>query len=449
MYIDYFIEKFKKNPEADALVWNGQVYKYKQVLNYLEKDLTFFRQELKKPSVVSIEGDFSPHSSAILLSLIELGCTVVPLSSSVAHKKEEFKKTAEVEACVILHDDDTFDFIRTGCEVQHPMLLPLLENNTPGLIIFSSGSTGKSKAILHNFVPLLDKYKQDRKCMRMITFLLFDHLGGINTLLYILSNAGFIVTLQSRRPEQVCQLIEKYKVEILPVSPTFINMLLLSEAYKKYDLSSLTLVTYGSEVMPQSTLTRFHELFPQIHMLQTYGLSETGALRTKSKSSDSLWIKLRDSKECQSRIVDGQLQLKGHSDMIGYLNAPSPFTEDGWLKTGDVVETDDTGEYFRILGRHSEIINVGGLKVYPIHVENILMQMDGVEDVAVSGEENLMTGQIVKAKIKLSTNETISAFKKRMRLFCRDQLQNFQIPQKIELVDHMLYNDRFKKIRRG
>jgi len=96
----------------------------------------------------------------------------------------------------------------------------------------------------------------------------------------------------------------------------------------------------------------------------------------------------------QTRIVDGLLEIKAESAMLGYLNHESPFTEDGWFKTGDAVEVD--GEYIRILGRKSEIINVGGEKVYPAEVESVILQMDGVEDAIVTGAENPIIGKIVQ-----------------------------------------------------
>ena len=120
--------------------------------------------------------------------------------------------------------------------------------------------------------------------------------------------------------------------------------------------------------MPENTLERIHELLPGVRLQQTYGLSEVGILRSKSKSSDSLWVKV-GGEGFETRIVDGMLEIKARSAMLGYLNAPSPFTNDGWLKTGDVVEQD--GEYIRILRRDSEIINVGGEKVYPAEVERV------------------------------------------------------------------------------
>lgn len=205
------------------------------------------------------------------------------------------------------------------------------------------------------------------------------------------------------------------------------------------------MVTYCTEVMLESTLLRFHELFPNIKLLQTYGLSEIGIMCSKSKSSDSLWVKI-GGEDFKTRVVDGIPEIKAPSAMLGYLNAPSPFTNDGWFHTGDSVIID--GEYMKILGRKSEIINVGGLKVYPAQVESVLQTMDGVEDIAVSGEENALTGQMVKARVKLSTNEKVSEFKRRMKMFCKGKLENFQIPQKVILVDDAMYGERFKKMRR-
>ncbi|WP_199821056.1 ANL family adenylate-forming protein [Selenomonas massiliensis] len=445
MHIDFFLERFCANSENEAMIWHDKVYTYHDILSYIEQDREKLKESISSPMVVSIEADFSPHAAALLLTLIDLGCVIVPLTESVASKKGEFKDIAQVEATVILHEDDSFSFQTENRRADHEIIQKLKRENHPGLILFSSGSTGKSKAAVHDFLPLLEKFKVPRKCMRMMTFLLFDHIGGINTLLYVLSNTGCIITLDSRQPEAVCRNIEKYHAEVLPTSPSFINLLLLSEAYKSYNVSSLKMVTYGTEAMPESTLKRFHDIFPNVKLLQTYGLSEIGIMRSKSLSSDSLWVKI-GGEDFQTRVVDGLLEVRAKSAMLGYLNAPSPFTEDGWFRTGDEVLVD--GEYFRILGRRSEMINVGGQKVFPAEVESVIQEMDGVEDVAVSGEVNPMLGNIVKARVKIAGNESLADFKKRLRLFCKNRLESYKIPQKVELIDHMMTGSRFKKMRR-
>ena len=179
---------------------------------------------------------------------------------------------------------------------------------------------------------------------------------------HILSNGGVLISVRNRTPQNVCKLISKHKIELLPVSPTFLNLLIVNRAYENYNLSSLKIISYGTEPMPKTTLQKLNQIFPKVKLLQTYGLIELGVLNSKSESKDSLWVKV-GGEGYNTRVVDGILQIKAESAMLGYLNAESPFTDDGWFVTGDqVLQKDD---YIKILGRKSEIINVGGEKVYP------------------------------------------------------------------------------------
>jgi acyl-CoA synthetase (AMP-forming)/AMP-acid ligase II len=131
--------------------------------------------------------------------------------------------------------------------------------------------------------------------------------------------------------------------------------------------------------------------------------------------------------------------------MLGYLNAPSPFDAEGWFNTEDMVEVD--GEYMRFLGRESEIINVGGEKVYPSEVESVLLQMDNVRDATVMGEENPILGNIVVARVSLFEPEDLTSLKRRMREFCRERLEKFKVPAKVELSQADQHSARFKKLR--
>ena len=445
MYIDFMLDVFAENSEKTAIIWHEKETSYSELSKLYKKQFGILTEESVRNKVVSLEADFSPLSVATLLVLIELGCIIVPLTKFVDNKKTRFREIAEVEKIISIDENDAMSIADTGIAPENSLLKKIKGSTHPGLILFSSGSTGDSKAALHDVIPMLEKFKVPRYAMRSLTFLLFDHIGGFNTLMYNLSNAGCCIMTDKRNPEVICEIISKYNVETLPTSPTFLNLLLLSESYKKYDLSSLSLITYGTEAMPESTLSRIHEIFPNTRLLQTYGLSEIGIMRSKSKSSDSLWVKI-GGEGFETRVVDGMLEVKAKSAMMGYLNAPSPFTEDGWFMTGDEVEVD--GEYMRILGRKSELINVGGLKVFPTEVESVILTMDGVEDVAVSGESSALTGSIVKARVKIATGETIAGFRKRLRAYCKGKLETYKIPQKVVLVDEMMTGARFKKMRK-
>lgn len=445
MHLEFLRDVFAERGDAEAFIWNGDAYTYSWLLRRLDRAAgELDAASIEFGAVVSLEADFSPGAIVTMLALMERSCIVVPLTDSVHELKPEFREVAQVETVIDIDSDDRIEARPTGVGADHDLILELRRRQHPGLVLFSSGSTGKSKAALHDIVPMLAKFRVRRHTLRTITFLLFDHIGGFNTLLYNLSNGGCIVTVPDRRPETVCAAVEQHGVELLPTSPTFLNLLLVSHAYRDHNLSSLKLVTYGTEPMPENTLHRFREVFPDVRLQQTYGSSEVGILRSKSKSSDSLWVKV-GGEGFETRVVDGMLEIKAESAMLGYLNAPSPFTEDGWFKTGDVVQQD--GEYIRILGRDSEIINVGGEKVYPAEVESVLESMDGVDEAVVSGEPHPLTGNIVVARVKLSTDEDLPAFRGRMRAHLRGKLARYKIPQKVELVSESLQGSRFKKMR--
>ncbi len=445
MFIDFLLKVFEEKPDADAIVWKGKVSGY----GWLRERIEYWRKRLEgenvKPgTVVVLEGDFSPNSIALLLALTEMRAIIVPLTKIVKAKREEFIQIARGEKLILLSEDDEAEISDLPYEAKGELFETIRNRNVPGLILFTSGSTGKSKAAVHDFSKLFEKFKVRRHSLRIINFLLFDHWGGLNTMLYALSNGGTIITVQDRSPESVCALVEKHRADLLPSSPTFLNLLIISEAYKKYDLSSLKTISYGAEPMLPHTLRKLSEIFPGTKLLQTYGLIELGVLRSESKSADSLWVKV-GGEGFQTRIVDGILQIKAHSAMLGYLNAPSPFTDDGWFITGDSVEQD--GEYIKILGRKSEMINVGGEKVYPAEVESVIQQMDNVLEAIVYGEKNPITGSIVCAKVNLVKDEDRKAFAKRLKKFCRAKLQNFKVPVKVKVVEEKLVSERFKKSR--
>jgi len=446
MFIDFLVDVFRENSEKDAVIWHNKNYSYQMLIDKIDYWDEYLDQNHVNPgTVIIVEGDFSPSSITLILALIERSCIIVPLTVSISAKRDEFIEIAQGEVILAIDENDQVRLLRSSNITSHHLLRQLIDIGHPGLILFSSGSTGKNKAAVHDLVGILNKFKIRRIARRAITFLLYDHIGGFNTMLYQLSNGGCIVTAQERDPDTVLQIIEKYKVELLPTSPTFVNMILLSEAYKRYDLSSLKMVTYGTEPMHESTLRCFHELFPSIQLLQTYGLSEIGIMRSKSLTSDSLWVKI-GGEGFETRVVDEILQIKAESAMLGYLNAPSPFTEDGWFNTGDRVEI--SGEYLKILGRQSEIINIGGQKVYPAEIESVIQEMENIAEVSVYGEKNAIMGQIVCASIRLRQKEEQKEIFHKIRKYCHGRLQKFQIPVKIKIVENDLHSNRFKKMRR-
>jgi acyl-coenzyme A synthetase/AMP-(fatty) acid ligase len=441
------INKFRQFTDRPSLIWSDKTYTYGWLLeNMAEWEKIFKDQKIFDKKVVAIESEYSPKAVALLVALLKNKFIIVPISSINPEEIKNRIATAEVQVVIKINSTDTHDIEFTDKNFSHPFIKNLVDKSRAGLILFSSGSTGKPKAMVHDLDKLVNVYL-DRKPRNLITLLslLFDHIGGINTLFNILASGGAAVLPSRRDPEEVCELIEKYKAHILPTSPTFLNLIIISDAHKRFDLSSLKLITYGTEPMPQSVLKRLKEVFPKAKILQTFGTSETGIVTTKSKSSESLYMKL-DDKNFEHKIVDGELWIKSKTQILGYLNQDNPFTKDGWFPTGDLVElTED--KYLKIIGRKNEMINVGGQKVLPSEVESILLEMSEIEDVLVFGKPNPLVGEIVAAKLVLKKILPKQEIIKKIKKYCMGKLETYKVPVYIDIEDSLDYGDRFKKRR--
>jgi long-chain acyl-CoA synthetase len=441
-----FITKFERYSQNPAIIWNDSTVTYENLIAKYRQALDFIRTGgVKEGEVISLIGDFTPNTIALIFALIENNNIIVPFNHSLKESEHVKFDIACIQKEITVNAyDDQYKLDNKSGNGEHSLYDIIRERNHPGLVLFTSGTSGKPKGAVHDFFKLLEKFNTERKSLRTANFLLFDHWGGLNTMFHTLSNGGIVLALKERRPDSVCSFIEKYKIELLPASPTFLNLLLISEEYKNYDLSSLKIITYGTEPMPQSTLERAKKIFPDVKLQQTYGLIELGVLRSKSKSDDSLWVKV-GGEGFDTRIVDGLLEIKAESAMLGYLNAPSPFTEDGWFMTGDQVL--EEGEYIKILGRQSEIINVGGEKVYPAEVESVIQEIENVAEVTVFSEKNPIIGNIVCARVRLIKDEDKKIFTTRLKKYCGSKLQSFKVPVKIILDSEPQFGDRFKKQR--
>ncbi len=396
--------------------------------------------------------DYHIDVVALLQALIETGCVVVPLAEDDRSLFDERLTISCATKLLGVAADgpispETTEFRDLGEVPPHPLQAPLVEAGRPGFVIFTSGSTGKGKAVLLDYARMVDKFQDKaRDAFRTLLFLKLDHIGGLNTLFSVIFNGGTIVTCGSRQAKDICAGIERHRVELLPTTPSFLTMLLMSGVHRQHDLSSLKVITYGTEVMPNSTLASLHQALPAVMLKQTYGLSELGILSTKSKDSTSKWMKIGGA-GFELQVREGMLWIRSAQAMLGYLNAPSPFDADGWYDTGDRVETD--GEYFQILGRESEIINVAGEKVFPIEIESFLLTIDNVKDVVVREKKSPVTGQMVWAEFLLDREEESAVFKRRVLEECRRQLAPFKVPGFITIArDGTLVGSRFKKIRR-
>ena len=441
--MSFILDKFKSFNSKNAIVFEDRIYTYEEFIKQIKDYKNILDKHNISSKVVVILGDYSFYNLALFFALYENKNIIVPITSNIKKVQDDFIEESFCQT-IIKTDEKNLLIQNLKTTFSHNIIDNLREKNSSGLILFSSGSTGKPKAMIHNLDTLIDSFKDKKeKSMNMLVFLMFDHIGGLNTVFNALCMGACLIIPKIKDAKTICELIEKYKIMVLPSSPTFLNLILISEEYKNYDLSSLRMITYGTETMPQSLLLKLKEVFPKVKFLQTFGTSETGISTTSSKSSNSLFMKLEDING-EYKIVENELWLRSKTQVLGYLNASmDSFTSDGWFKTGDLVEVD--GEYIKIIGRAKEVINVGGQKVLPAEVESIILEMEEISDCMVYGEKNAITGQTVVCDVVL--NKNIENIKKRVRVFCKDRLDAYKIPTKVNLVDKINFSDRLKKIR--
>ena len=395
-------------------------------------------------SICSFEGEYGAGSVSLMLALMAMDTIQVPFSTGAGVQRDELEREAFVEWRVDLRSGAIER--RAACDGgRHQLVEQIVALGHPGLVVFTSGSSGRPKAILHDIDRVAGKFSAQRKPWRMMLMLLIDHFGGFNTLIGCLADGGVGICVADRSPAAVCEAIARDKAELLPTTPTFLSMLIASELWRRHDLTSLQLISYGAEPMPAATLARIGEILPQAKLKQTYGLSELGVLRSSSPEPGSLWLRVGGD-EFETRVVDGLLHIRSQSNMLGYLNAPSPIDDDGWMNTGDLVEARDG--LIRFLGRTSEVINVGGQKVLPSEVEGVLMEVEGVVEAVVTSVPHALLGNAVVANIALSAPEEPKLATERLREHCRQSLQKYKVPMRYEFVAASeLMTDRAKKRR--
>ncbi len=434
-----------------ALLHGEQSCSYQQLCLRIANSRQWLRSQGIMPGeAVILNGDYSVGAVATLLALYLDRNVVAPLVDLSDRAVATLQSAAHCQHRIQVSGDElSHHSLPAPGDGQAPAYYRrLAEAGHAGLVLLSSGSTGAPKAILHDLDELIDSKlgKERKKPVTLLMFLLFDHIGGLNSLLNTLTVGGCAVLPTDRAPDAICALIERHKVKVIPASPTFLNLILMGRHHEQHDLSSVRLITYGTESMQQSLLKRVQQAFPKARLLQTFGTSETGISATVSESSASTFFKLAD-KNTEFRIVDGELQLRTKSQFVGYLNqATDNVTADGWFRTGDLVEQNEQG-YLRIQGRQKELINVGGLKVLPTEIEDVMLRSPLVDDCVVYGVPNAITGQAVHIDVMAKSFDCKRALKLHVLEHLGGHLETYKLPIKVNKVDEIGFSNRFKKTR--
>lgn len=319
-------------------------------------------------------------------------------------------------------------------------------------VLFTSGTTGRSKGamsvhrqtigVARAWAELGGVRADDRYLVVNPFFHSFGYKIGIVVGLLTGATLYPVATFDL---DATMRLIQDERITVLPGAPTIYQSLLAAPHRADFDLSSLRLAVTGAAVVPVVLIERMRDEAPSglgiDQVVTAFGMTEAVVV-TMCRAGDSAETVAttcgRAIGGMETRIGDdGELLVRGDHVMLGYLDDPdataAAIDADGWLHTGDVGALDEHGN-LTITDRLKDMYISGGFNVYPAEVEQALMRMDGVADVAVVGVPDERMGEVGKAYVVGAVEpDAVIAF-------ARERLANFKVPRAVELVDALPRN---------
>ena len=323
------------------------------------------------------------------------------------------------------------------------------------VILYTSGTTGKPKGaeLTHSnlvlncavVVPKLTPPSESGH-RALATLPLFHSFGQTVIQNGMIASGGSFTLLARFTPEDAFEAIERDRLTIFAGVPTMYFALLHHRADRAHDVSSLKACLTGGAPMPVDVMNAFEEKF-NVVIQEGFGLSETSPVASftvpnKPRKAGSIGYPVWGVEMC---IVDdddkqlpdgerGEICIRGHNIMKGYLNRPEANAEtlkNGWFHSGDIGYRDKDGCYF-IVDRKKDMILRGGFNVYPREVEEVLYEHEEVVEAAVIGVFHESHGEEVKAVVALLPDA--KATPEDLQAFCKDRLAAYKYPRIVEIV---------------
>jgi acyl-CoA synthetase (AMP-forming)/AMP-acid ligase II len=289
-------------------------------------------------------------------------------------------------------------------------------------LVLTTGTTGAPRGVLHDWGRLLRSTSRiaPEPGHRWLLAYGLHQFAGLQILLHVFAAGATLVAPAPRRPREGLRAIRELGVTHASATPTFWRFLLAEMRADGGAVPSLQQITLGGEAIPGPLLADLRATFPDARISQVYAASEfgsTGSMRDGRAGLSADVLERGDEADVAMRIVDGELWIRSRTGMLGYYGEP-PIEPDAWRPTGDLVEIQ--GDRIHFLGRSSEIINVGGVKVHPLVVEERVGAVDGVAVARVYGRSNPMTGQIVALEVVPAPGVDTAAIESAVRAACAD-----------------------------
>jgi acyl-CoA synthetase (AMP-forming)/AMP-acid ligase II len=274
------------------------------------------------------------------------------------------------------------------------------------LMIRTTGTTGLPKAARHDWQVLARTVAGIRPMPDQRWLLAYgpQQFAGIQVLLHVMARQATLIAPFPRQPRDGLVALRQDGVTCVSATPTYWRFLLAEARSRKVTLPRLQQVTLGGEASPADLLKDVKAAFPDARISQVYASTELGSIASVTDGLpgigvDSLFSESNPTSNLQ--VKDGELWVRAAAGMIEYASEPAadpPIAPaEGWQATGDMVEI--VGERVLFRGRQSEVINVGGVKVHPLPVEERIVSLESVALARVFGRPNRLTGAIVAVEV--------------------------------------------------
>ena len=301
-----------------------------------------------------------------------------------------------------------------------------IQNSTSEITIFTSGTTGQPKKVLHTVATLTRSVRTGERYVGQIWAYAYNptHMAGLQVFFQAFENLNTLVNVFNKQRSEVYELINKHNITHISATPTFYRLLLPFEQEYK----TVVRVTLGGEKSDSHLYENIKKIFPEAKINNVYASTEAGSLFAAKGDCFQIPENIRDKFE----VVDDELLI--HKSLLG--KSDSFKFEGDYYHSGDLIEwVDKERGLFRFKSRKNELINVGGYKVNPGEVENILLSIEGVKQVLVYGKANSILGNVLCADIQLEDGVALTDVEIKKAL--RSQLQDFKIPRRIKFVEQM------------
>lgn len=363
-------------------------------------------------------GDYYEVFLKIITSLV-LGKEVILLDADFTD--------AEVERLVGDVDIKSTEAIsvEANLSIDNLMDLMIAKIDTWKITLFTSGTTGLPKKVSHSFNSIARQAKKSERHAEDVWGFAYNptHMAGLQVFFQALVNQNTIVRLFGLDSKEIVHEINEYSITHISATPTFYRLLLPPSDV----CPSVKRLTSGGEKFDEHTLNLLTSLFPNAKLTNVYASTEAGTLFASKGNEFCIKEDMKD-KVC---VRDGELLI--HKSLLA--QSESIQFDGDWYHTGDLIEVSCMEPLsFHFISRKTEMINVGGYKVNPTEVEEVLRKCDGVSDAYVYSKENRIMGKIILCDV-VRTNENVT--EKSIREQLQLKLQEFKIPRMIKFVEHL------------